>query len=73
MAEKKYEQMNSCRLSIRPKSGKRKVTSIQDKYRTSTVQVEQLITAIGEERLSVKEMLERMNLKHRENFLTNYL
>lgn len=43
------------------------------KLRTSTIQVEQLIAAIGEEKLSVKEMLERMNLKHRENFLTNYL
>lgn len=43
------------------------------KLRTSTVQVEQLISAIGEDKLSVKEMLARLGLKHRENFLTSYL
>lgn len=43
------------------------------KYRTSTVQVEQLVSVLGKDRLSVKEMLSRMGLKHRENFLTNYL
>lgn len=54
---------------------KKKADTVQVPYklRSSSVQVEQLIASIGEEKLSVKDMLERMNLKHRENFLTNYL
>jgi len=44
-----------------------------DKHRTSTVQVEQLVAAIGDDQVSVKEMLTRLGLKHRENFLTVYL
>ena len=43
------------------------------KYRTSTVQVNQLINLIGNNTLSVKEMMELLELRHRENFLNVYL
>lgn len=46
---------------------------VPDKLRTSTVQVEKLVSALGNEQLSVREMLDRLELKHRENFLTSYL
>lgn len=55
------------------KEEKAETVQVPNKFRASSVQVEQLIAAIGEEKLSVKDVLERMNLKHRENFLTNYL
>ena len=56
----------------------------QDKYRTSTGQVENifytdniniqnLVTAIGEKEISVKTIMERMGLKGRDNFLNQYL
>ncbi|MGM9707593.1 MAG: Fic family protein [Prevotella sp.] len=56
----------------------------QDKYRTSTGQVENmfytdniniqnLVTAIGEKEMSVKTIMERMGLKGRDNFLNQYL
>jgi hypothetical protein len=38
-----------------------------------TVQVERLLTALGNETLSAKELLGRLALKHRPTFLTNYL
>ncbi|UBD70815.1 putative DNA binding domain-containing protein [Bacteroides cellulosilyticus] len=44
-----------------------------DKYPTSTRQVESLIRLIGENLYSVKEMMQLMQLKDRENFLNNYL
>ena len=43
---------------------------VPDKYPTSIVQ---LITMIGESTCSLKEMMEMMKLKNRENFLDNYL
>ena len=42
-------------------------------YRTSTGQVEAVVQIICEEIYSVKEMMECLQLKHRENFLNNYL
>ncbi len=60
----------------------------QDKHRTSTEQVpnkvenlvltdnediRRLVSVIGNERKSVKEMLELLSLKHRPSFLENYL
>jgi Fic family protein len=38
-----------------------------------TVQVEKLLTALGNETLSAKELLERLKLKHRPTFTTTYL
>ena len=56
----------------------------QDKYRTSTGQVqnklhtdnpnvERLVHVIGEQELSVKEMMNGVGLKGRDNFLNLYL
>ena len=39
----------------------------------ATVQVEKLLAALGGETLSAKELLERLGLKHRPTFTTNYL
>ena len=38
-----------------------------------TVQVEKLLAALGGETLSTRELLERLGLKHRPTFTTNYL
>ena len=55
---------------------------VQDKYRTSTGQVEQLttnanvlrlITVIGDKQMSVKSIMERLQLKGRDNFMNLYL
>lgn len=57
---------------------------VQDKYRTSTGQVQDklntdnpniiaLIQVVGEQELSVKEMMSGVNLKGRDNFLNLYL
>ena len=57
---------------------------VQDKCRTSTGEVlsqfdtdnhniQQLVLAIGEQQLSVKEMMETLSLKGRDNFLKVYL
>lgn len=57
---------------------------IPDKYRTSTVQVEsklhsdnysivKIVLTIGGAQMSVREMMSAIGLKHRENFLANYL
>ena len=57
---------------------------IPDKYRTSTVQVEsklhsdnysivKILLTIGGSQMSVREMMSAIGLKHRENFLANYL
>ncbi len=41
--------------------------------RTSTGQVQQLLEIIGNNEFSLKDMMTLMRLKHRENFLDNYL
>ncbi len=57
---------------------------IPDKNRTSTVQVEsklhsdnysivKIVLTIGGSQMSVREMMSAIGLKHRENFLANYL
>lgn len=57
---------------------------VQDKYGTSTVKVlnqfitdnhniQQLVLVIGERQMSVKEMMETLSLKGRDNFLKVYL
>jgi hypothetical protein len=38
-----------------------------------TVQVKKLLTALGNETLSTRELLERRGLKHRPTFTTTYL
>lgn len=43
------------------------------KYPTSTPQVEILVKLIGEESYSIKEIMARMDLKDRKNFLNTYL
>lgn len=44
-----------------------------NKYRTSTEQVRLLVSVIGKDHLSLKHMMERTHLKHRPNFIDNYL
>ena len=44
-----------------------------NKYRTSTEQVRLLVSVIGKDHLSLKQMMERTHLKHRPNFIDNYL
>lgn len=39
----------------------------------ATTQVQALISAIGNEEMSVKQLMEALNLKNRHNFLDNYL
>lgn len=46
---------------------------VPDKYPTSSEAVQTLIEVLAEQQLSIKEMLAAMNLKNRENFMTNYL
>jgi fido (protein-threonine AMPylation protein) len=49
----------------------------ENKYRTSTEQateqVRALVLSIGKDHLTLKQMMEKMNLKHRPNFIDNYL
>ncbi len=46
---------------------------VQDKLHTSNPNIERLVTIIGEEQLSVKVMMEKLDLKGRDNFLNQYL
>ena len=50
---------------------------VENKHRTSTEQVTEqvktLVLALGSDQLTLKQMMERMNLKHRPNFIDNYL
>ena len=49
----------------------------ESKYRTSTEQVTEqvrtLVLSIGKDQLTLTQMMEKMNLKHRPNFIDNYL
>ena len=49
----------------------------ENKNRTSTEQVAEqvraLVLSIGKDQLTLKQMMEKMNLKHRPNFIDNYL
>lgn len=75
----------SAEWSIQPNLVTIKSTGqVQDKHRTSTGQVcdrihsdnpdiERLVTVIGKEQVSVKTMMERLQLKGRNNFLKLYL
>lgn len=46
---------------------------VPDKLPTSSTTVQRLIGVLAEQQLSIREMLAAMNLKDRENFMTNYL
>lgn len=46
---------------------------VPDKFSTDDSRVIQLVKAIGNKELTVKEMLSIVGLKHRETFLNNYL
>jgi len=46
---------------------------VPNKLRPSSRDVELLIQVIGNDELSVKQMMERMKLKHRPNFIEHYL
>ncbi len=50
---------------------------VPHKYRTSTEQateqVRTLVISMGQDQLTLKQMMEKMNLKHRPNFIDNYL
>ena len=47
--------------------------NLNDKFETSNENIIKLIKAIGENELSVKEMLKAVGLKDRENFMNNML
>ena len=46
---------------------------VPDKFSTDNPRILQLIKALGNNELTVKEMLSQVGLKHRETFLANYL
>ena len=46
---------------------------VQDKFHTNNPNIEALVRAIGNKELSAKEMMERIGLKGRDNFLKVYL
>ena len=50
---------------------------VENKYRTSTEQVAEqvrcIISAVGKDQLTLKQIMERAELKHRPNFIDNYL
>ena len=46
---------------------------VQDKLKPSSQYIAQLVVAIGEEEISIKEMMARLKLKDRVNFLNLYL
>ena len=50
---------------------------VENKYRTSTEQVTEqvrcIISAVGKDQLTLKQIMERAELKHRPNFIDNYL
>ena len=50
---------------------------VENKHRASTEQVTEqvktLVLALGSDQLTLKQMMERVNLKHRPNFIDNYL
>lgn len=50
---------------------------VENKYRTSTEQVTEqvrcIILAVGKDQLTLKQIMERAELKHRPNFIDNYL
>jgi len=64
-----------------PNKYRTSTVQVQDKYRTSSgnqLQVDdentiRLIQAIGHEKLSIKEIMGKMGLKHRPTFMNNYL
>ncbi len=56
-----------------PTSTRQVISQESDKLNNVNVNIIKLIKIIGEEQLSVKKMLELLNLKNRENFLDNYL
>ncbi len=49
------------------------IRQVSDKLDNVNINIVKLIKIIGEEQLSVKEMLALLSLKNRENFLDNYL
>lgn len=66
--------------SEQPNTNRTSTGQVQGKHRTSAAQVENvsietknLIRTVGQEQLSVKAIMERMQLKGRDNFLNRYL
>lgn len=48
-------------------------TQVQDKFHTNNYDVKNLVKVIGKNQLSVKDMMNGLNLKGRDNFLNVYL
>ena len=46
---------------------------VQDKFHTDNYDVKNLVKVIGKNQLSVKDMMDGLNLKGRDNFLNVYL
>lgn len=46
---------------------------VQDKVHTDNSEIERLVAVIGKEQMSVKMMMEKLQLKGRDNFLRLYL
>ena len=81
-----HELKNRYMLINLPEEWKNEASTgqVQDKYRTSTGQVQKmrftdnpniikLVNIIGEQELSVKELMKELTLKGRDNFLNSYL
>ena len=81
-----HELKNRYMLINLPEEWKNEASTgqVQDKYRTSTGQVQEviftdnpniikLVNIIGEQELSVKELMKELTLKGRDNFLNSYL
>ena len=46
---------------------------VRGKYRTSTEQVRSIIMVIAEEQFTLKQIMDKIGMKHRPNFIDNYL
>ena len=46
---------------------------VQDKFHTENEEIRRILKAIGNQQMSIKEIMEVLSLKGRDNFLTLYL
>lgn len=69
-SEEWKEQPN---LKVQEETNPTSTRQVPDKLPASTTNVQQLVKLIGNNQLKVKEMLQLMNLRDRENFMALYL
>lgn len=56
-----------------PNKHRTSTEQVPNKIRTNNPNIEKLIRIIGEEECSIKQMMERLTLRHRPNFIDHYL